>query len=45
MATGNGARFLDTDQVLALQDDCFIDMMHLNREGAKRVAELLVPLL
>jgi len=45
IATGNGAGFLDADQALALQDDCFIDMMHLNREGAKRVAQLLVPLL
>ncbi|NVN89337.1 MAG: hypothetical protein HXX11_01925 [Desulfuromonadales bacterium] len=41
----NGGQFVDGDEKLALQDDCFIDMMHLNQRGARRVAELLAPLL
>jgi hypothetical protein len=40
-----GGTFVDADERLRLQDDCFIDMMHLNQRGARRVAELLAPLL
>lgn len=41
----NSGIFVDADEQLHLKDDCFIDMMHLNNRGARKVAELLAPLL
>jgi hypothetical protein len=41
----NDGQFVDADGQLHLKDDCFIDMMHLNQHGARKVAELLKPLL
>lgn len=41
----NGGIYVDADSQLHLKDDCFVDMMHLNRNGARKVAELLAPLL
>ena len=41
----NGGILVDADEQLALKDDCFIDMMHLNHHGARKVAELLASLL
>lgn len=40
----NGGIFVNADEQLRLNDDCFIDMMHLNHRGARKVAELLAPL-
>lgn len=45
MVVTNGGQFVDADGTLSLGDDCFIDMLHLNQRGARRVAELLAPLL
>lgn len=41
----NGGLFVDADEQLQLGDDYFVDMVHLNSRGARRVAEILIPLL